>query len=285
MGNGLRPLWNAILDVYDAYANVCSEHGLRYYAAYGTVLGAVRHMGFIPWDDDFDIMMPRGDYEEFINVAAKKLPDELRLVTIFNDSVYDAPYAKVQMSSSKRLEEIEEATGRHLPHGVYIDVFPIDGCYDGKIQRKARRMISRLLVLRRRYLNVKNGYGNLGWLQRVIGKLTWCIFPRLSSSKDFALYDMHRLSCPRYGTTSRCAITNNELSLAYPFRAFPLSCLGEGILLPFEGRQIPVPADYDTYLRIYYGDYMTPPPLSKRVVSTHANLEDAHWRTGPVLDD
>ena len=76
----LKPVWSAILEVYDQYALVCNRFGLRHWVAYGTLLGAVRHKGFIPWDDDFDVFMPREDYERFLSIADTELPEYLKIV-------------------------------------------------------------------------------------------------------------------------------------------------------------------------------------------------------------
>ena len=77
---GLRPLWDALYEIYEEFAKICDKHGLRYYAFAGTLLGAIRHNGFIPWDDDLDVAMPRPDYEKFIQISKTELPRHLNFV-------------------------------------------------------------------------------------------------------------------------------------------------------------------------------------------------------------
>ena len=91
----LRPLWDAMLEVYKAFAAICDKHGLRYCADCGTALGAVRHGGFIPWDDDMDIQMPRLDYEKFASLAQQELPMGYAWIDRFNCRDYDNGFGKV----------------------------------------------------------------------------------------------------------------------------------------------------------------------------------------------
>ena len=77
----LAPVWKVVLDIYREFAAICQRHSLRHYAAFGTALGAVRHKGFIPWDDDFDVMMPRPDYERLIEIAPSELPAHLQFLS------------------------------------------------------------------------------------------------------------------------------------------------------------------------------------------------------------
>lgn len=124
---GMRPVWDAILEVYDAFAKVCDKNGLRYYVSDGGALGAVRHGGFIPWDDDLDVSMPREDYEKFIELSKTELPPHLKFVNWKNTPEFTLLFGKVQDSREDKIRAIEEKTGRMLSNGVYIDIFPIDG--------------------------------------------------------------------------------------------------------------------------------------------------------------
>lgn len=118
-----------ILKQFDAF---CNENGLTYFVGYGTLLGAIRHDGFIPWDDDIDIMMPRGDYEKLLTYAALDNVGRYEIISRMNRKNWPYPLAKC-VDSNTELEETNFNSGRL---GVYIDLFPLDGLPSGNIKRK-----------------------------------------------------------------------------------------------------------------------------------------------------
>ena len=111
-----------ILKIAKAVDAVCEKHNLRYYIWAGTMIGAIRHKGFIPWDDDLDIAMPRADYNLLVEHAAEWLPEPYEMVCTETDSEYPLPFGKIQDASTTLIERM------HLRYlgGIYIDVFPID---------------------------------------------------------------------------------------------------------------------------------------------------------------
>lgn len=280
---GLRPLWVEIIKIYQEYARICKEHNLRHYAAYGTVLGAVRHHGFIPWDDDFDVIMPRQDYDKFVSVVERELPAHLKFISHLNCRSYSAWFSKIQLASAETVERVERETGnRHLPHGIYIDIFPVDGCYVGV--RKGLRCLWSFLLFWRRYYKAGGLAGKLkvrSLCAKILGMSLGALFPRLSTDKDFELYDIERLKVPLFGSTPRCATSNKVYRQIYPTRDYPVQCLGSGVMMPFEDMEVPVPSDYDTYLRTFYGEYMVLPDEKDRH-ATHGELSDVVWRLGEV---
>ena len=120
-------LHRRILRILMAVDRCCQEHHLRYYIWAGTMIGAVRHKGFIPWDDDIDIAMPRPDYEQLIAHSGEWLPQPFEFVCAENDEQYPLPFGKVQDASTTLIERL------HLRYlgGIYIDVFPIDAVPEG----------------------------------------------------------------------------------------------------------------------------------------------------------
>ena len=121
-----------ILKIAKAVDEVCKTHNLRYYIWAGTMIGAIRHKGFIPWDDDLDIAMPRADYNLLVEHAAEWLPEPYEMVCTETDSEYPLPFGKIQDASTTLIERM------HLRYlgGIYIDVFPIDGAPEGWLKRK-----------------------------------------------------------------------------------------------------------------------------------------------------
>lgn len=128
----IRPLQLRILKILLAVDKVCKEHGLRYYIMAGTMLGAVRHKGFIPWDDDLDIGMPRADYDLLMSHSKEWLPKPYEAVCAENDPNYPLPFAKIQDADTTLIERM------HLKYlgGIYLDVFPLDGVPQSNLKQR-----------------------------------------------------------------------------------------------------------------------------------------------------
>lgn len=112
------------LDILKFFINYCQKEGLRYCAAYGTILGAVRHKGFIPWDDDIDVMMPRADYDKFISIFYDE-NEKYSLLCKEKNKFYIAPFAKLYDTNTHLIQHYGQV--EKYEQGVYIDIFPIDG--------------------------------------------------------------------------------------------------------------------------------------------------------------
>ena len=229
-----------ILAIYDVFAEICRRHGLRYYMAYGTAIGVVRHRGFI-----LDVAMPRPDYERFFRIAASELPAHLRLITWqkYHDMRYR--FGKVQEIRREVVEAAERDSGHPLPQGVYIDVFPIDGYPETKLGEKVWNL-ARKVILRLRPWVVEE------FFMDILAK--WIPYGRGGMTGIFACY----------------------FRIRHPVR---LDVWGEPVVGEFEGRKVPLPRGYDEWLRQEFGDYMTPPPVDKRG-STHLWGEDVAWKFG-----
>lgn len=129
----IRPLQLRILNILLALDRVCKEHNLRYYLWAGTMLGAIRHKGFIPWDDDLDIAMPRKDYDLLMKNAKDWMPEPFEVVSYETDAEnYPLPFAKIQDGSTTLIERM------HLSYlgGIYLDVFPLDGMPSSSLERR-----------------------------------------------------------------------------------------------------------------------------------------------------
>ena len=128
----IKELQQRILNILLEFDKVCARHGLRYCICGGTMIGAVRHKGFIPWDDDLDVSMPRPDYERLIAHAKEWLPEPLEFVCAENDPLYPLPFGKIQDASTTLIER------RHLYYlgGCYIDIFPFDAYPSAALPRR-----------------------------------------------------------------------------------------------------------------------------------------------------
>lgn len=258
----IRTLQMRILDILLAFDKICTKHGLRYCICGGTMIGAVRHKGFIPWDDDLDVSMPRPDYEKLIAHAAEWLPKPLEFVCAENDPDYPLPFGKIQDASTTLIER------PHLYYlgGCYIDIFPYDGFAENKLVRWwqcAKYAYYRkclYLVHRDPY---KHGRGPSSWVPLLVRKI----------------YSMHGLQ-----KRIRKILTKNDYALAklassytdgYK-KAFPKEICDHYGPYEFEGHTVQGIVDYDPYLKVMYGDYMQIPPEEKRVQHNFYHLDLDH---------
>lgn len=245
-----RDLQLASLSLLTAIDTVCRQHGLTYYLIAGTLLGAVRHGGFIPWDDDMDIGMPRKDYDLLMQHAQEWLPKPFRIVNHENDAHYPKYFAKIENTDTTLIEN------KHLGYvgGIYCDIFALDNVPDSLWRRRLHytkfNLVRRLLYLA--YRNpYKHGHGPSSWLPLMV-------------QKCFSKPQLHRWAqrlLHKYGDRE----CQNVMTFDDGFRAFPKTVLGKPQRITFEGIEANAPADTDRFLSIMYGpDYMTPPPEGQR---------------------
>lgn len=274
----LSPAWDAILEVYKPFSEICARHGLRMWVAYGTMLGAVRHAGFIPWDDDFDVMMPRSDYDKFISEFSCELPEHLKLVTRRNAPEFTLTFAKIQDSRKDKVQAVEKALGRSMSSGIYIDIFPLDGC-DPRQSVLASRFWSLVFKARRAWVFRREFERTLKMrMQAFCGFFAGLILPGTSTTQSYMdRYERLARSVP-FGGSEFCAYYEPSNSRCHYYRTADYA---KTVKMKFDNLQVPVPAGYDNWLQMEFGDYMTPPPVSKRV-SVHVRTNDVPWKFGPT---
>lgn len=277
----LKPLWDSILAIYNEVTRVCERHGLRYYAADGTALGAMRHNGFIPWDDDLDIFMPRPDYEKFKDLASKELPDHLKFVCHGNTPEFKLLFGKVQDCRRDKIESIERDTGRILSNGLFIDVFPLDGFPATAVDRFFLRIKSIAIV---QYIVFKDY--KLHALP-ITGKIRWWVGFMLSPLYYLFWRNKNPYVCLEK-MYSNLQYDNSEFVSSYDctlsvFRKKPLSkdVFGNGVEYPFCGQAIRVPSQCEVFLENEYGDWQALPPEEDRH-PTHEYAERCAWWLGPT---
>ena len=269
----LRPLWDAILEVYKVFAAICDKHGLRYCADTGTTLGAIRHKGFIPWDDDMDMQMPRPDYDKFVELVQKELPKGLAWVDRFNCQGFTLPFGKVVVTDREVIRKVSECARMELNDGIFVDVFPLDGYPDGLLAAKWRDVQDFLLNCRLRYFRGLRGCRRLrsivAWL---MGATLFAYNVRTDRDKS----DFYERRARRYpfGKTRRCVSIG--LAAAYDDKPYPFKFFGAPKTVSFENVTIPVQEDYDGYLKAMFGNYMELPPPETRH-STHDHHRLAPW--------
>lgn len=242
----IRSLQLLILDSLLALHKVCEEHNLRYYIIAGTLLGAVRHKGFIPWDDDLDVGMPRPDYEKLIAHAKEWLPAPYEFVCGETDKKYNAAFGKLQNADTTLIENVT----RFYLGGAYIDIFPIDGVPTGRIRQRLHfakyKFFKQML-----YFHARDPYR--------YGKSIRAL-PSLISRGLMSLEGIQkkiRKILTKYDY-DKCAIVADYDDYAGGMMDKE-KILGEPTPILFEGKEVWGIKDYDYYLTQKYGNYMQPP--------------------------
>jgi lipopolysaccharide cholinephosphotransferase len=278
---GFSPLWDSILDMYEEFSHVCSKHNLRHYVIGGTLLGAVRHHGFIPWDDDFDIAMPRQDYEKFREVFSSEMPGWCKIVDRKNCDEFSTLFLKVQDSRKEKIAGLERKLNFTLSNGVFLDIFPIDGYPTGRLSLVCWNIRSGWLWLEARYSVFKRRPGTvIGYLCYWVGAFLHVIFHRVKSMKTFL--DMREKEYRKYyfsddKRSGMAGCHTNIYQMTFRERVF-----GDPVLLEFNGTKVNAPVDYNEFLRVNFGEeYMTLPPKNKQVPK-HSDARDRAWKFGPT---
>ena len=277
----LDSVWRSILEIYGEVAKICDRHGLRYYLTDGTAIGAVRHSGFIPWDDDFDMSMPREDYEKFIVYANEELPSHLKFLNWKNCSEFNFLFGKVQDCRREKVESVEKECGYMLSNGLYIDILPIDGYPESKFERMIVKTYAYLLrALWRAKFGVFRNQSRNGKILCIFGHVfsffvPWIRKPGQIMSRCEKMLRRHPFEGAKF--TSRASVYLTGLNRP----PLPVEWWGDAVWKDFMNIKVPLPHDYDSYLRFYYGDYMKLPPEEQRKPS-HGYKYRCGWWLGPT---
>lgn len=277
----LRPIWDATLEVYREIVKICDRHDLRYYVTDGTLIGAVRHKGFIPWDDDFDMSMPRPDYEKFIEYAKTELPAHLKFVNWKNTPEFHLLFGKVQDCRREVVCDLEKRSGLKLSNGLFVDIFPIEGYPMGRLDRAYIKILNFLLTqdMNFRFTKWRDRFWK-GRLLHPLGAVIALLMPHMREYSDFqSIYEklLLKYSYDTSEYTGRASICLHVLNRA------PLAktAWGIGRKVEFHDTEVTIPQDADAYLRPIYGDYMKLPAVESRH-PTHSYSDYCPWWLGPT---
>ena len=235
---------------------LCDANNIRYYLGYGTCLGAIRHKGFIPWDDDIDVLMPYPDMMEFENICANHLNTEMFFYqTPRTDSEYGLSFCRMRMNSSKLIEKNSVGTGSHT--GIFVDIYPIYGAAKS-LYGKCLQILHAMIYCLFHYNNSVKNHGRFMMLG---SEMLLKMFSN-KNKKKIAVKYFEKMSKYNYETSDEVVSLHSQI--AEMRRVFPAKIFGNGKRIEFEDMHVMVPFDYDQYLTICYGDYMRLPPLEKQ---------------------
>ncbi len=254
----LRKVQELQLGILKEVKRVCEKYKIRYFLDAGTLLGAIRHDGFIPWDDDLDIAMERSEYERFIQVAQRELGTEYFLQTQETDEHYGLPFAKVRLTGTQFLENKSKRSKAH--DEIFIDIFPYDtmpaGHFEQKIIAFRLKVLSHLDLIKHGY-EVWSGESTANMIKFIPFRLLALVF----SKRYIKNKRKQIITAENKKKSQRVWIQDGQNYMRWNYPAGLLEHFTEHV---FENENFLIPAEYDTWLRITYGDYMQLPPEDQR---------------------
>ena len=261
--SSLRKLQLIELDILKEVVKICKKNNLKYFLNGGTFLGAVRHKGFIPWDDDIDITMPRPDYEKFMEIAPKQLKNNLVFKNFKLGNEKTIYFSRVENS---KIQIRDTSAIVHRVRNAWIDIFPLDGMPNNVIIRQIHKfvLLYRKLLLQYSLFSiiVNQDLPNRPFHEKVLIKIGQIFnFEKILDSNK-CLYKLDK-AMRRYDYNKSKYIVN--FMSAYRFREmFEKTVFDDCIEYQFETEKLNAPRDYDKMLTKMYGEYMKLPPEEHR---------------------
>lgn len=255
----VHKLWKTEMEILDEVDRICRDNGLKYSLAYGTLLGAIRHKGFIPWDDDIDIMMPSEDYNKLIDIWAKNASKEYIIQNKQTNEDFTQNFTKIRKDHTTFIHsEHQKTVGYHT--GIFIDIFPGYRVAKGFFAKKMQRVACALNLLYARNHTSRNSNGLSHAIERSL-----LMLPNSAKRKIYV--------------TTEKYISKWQFDLEQPWffpctirsvhKHFPPYLFDKLLELPYEDRKYYCVAEWDQYLKTQYGDYNVLPPENERVLSHH----------------
>lgn len=255
--NELQKIQLSMLKDFDA---VCQRHRISYQLFSGTALGAVRHKGFIPWDDDIDVVMLREDYERFFDSASKELDSNKYYVQREFSEHWPMFFSKLRLNGTTYIEKYHSHDAR-IHQGIYIDIFPCDNLSDSRLMQKLQYIASKIVIAKSLYAR--------GYETNSTVKKCFMQFCRILPTEPFK-----RLCIRRNDSSSLKVHTFFGGGKKFERSIYLREWFEQSVKMRFEDSEFPVSAHYDEMLRVMYGDYMVMPTLEQRVCKRHAAIVD-----------
>lgn len=262
MDDTIKKLQTVQLDILEEIKRVCEKENIPFYLAFGSCLGALRHQGCIPWDDDIDICMHVDDFDRFVQ-CGQLFQKGYFLQTQETDPNFGCAIARVRLDGTTLVEEGDE--GLDIHNGIFVDIYPLYGIPKNKVTRKLLIMKSLLY----RLLLVKRPPRNHGGAARKIGGVILKLIPE--GMRKYLIRNLKKSLRAYKDSEDVGTLYGMDVSMHHII-TYKKEWFGKPRMVPFEGRQMPVPTDAENYMTNRYGDYMQLPPEDKRQ-SYHSFVE------------
>lgn len=246
---------------------ICEENNLTFYLCGGGLIGAVRHHGFIPWDDDLDVFMPRPDYEKLGRIWKQKADNsKYQYCRTTRDAIYHDGGASIRDVRTTFINK--HSVNEDICHGLALEIMPIDGCPKSKIKRLCQLYNAFLFSL----FNVQRLPDNKGKLIRIVSSIIYKLVP--SGEMKYRIWSSAEKRMTKYSWEDCDEVTELIGSIKGMLLRHPKEDFDNVIYLDFNDEKVPVMRGYDRYLHLIWGDYMQLPPEEERVPKHDAEFID-----------
>ena len=264
--NSLREIQLVQLEIMIAFDRICKKHDITYQLFAGTLLGAVRHKGFIPWDDDVDVCMLRPEYDRFLEIAQQELDPDYFVQNTYTDPEYYNIFTRIRKNGTFFDQPTYQEFNFHK--GIFIDIFPLDNLPGNWFRRVAKTRSLALLRFFHRKFNKLRKIENVtkvkNPLKRLLKHLGHFVACRVSNAFMTRLQDAICVRHNRKETALVTHLTDGALRNRWFQYRMKRTDVLDSIMLEFEGHDFPAPRNYDFILRQIYGDYLQLPPEEER---------------------
>lgn len=265
----LKELQEKCLEITLVFQEFCERHHLLFYLCGGGCIGALRHGGFIPWDDDIDVFMPREDYEKMCRLWKQEM-DESRYRL---SRTSETEFLRSQLTAITDEETTfikERQMDLDMAHGVRLEILPLDGCPSSRWRRKCQLLWGLAYQI---YIN-QEAPTSKGKLLYAVGKCMLALAPGWKNRWRMARMCERHMS--RYPICDCDYVTELCVRYNYMVNEYPKEIFESAVYKDFEGYKLPIPVGYDTYLKMAFGDYMELPPEEKQLPSHDGVCVDVH---------
>lgn len=258
----MKEVWAVELDLLSEFDRICRKYNLKYFADSGTLIGAVRHSGFIPWDDDIDLVMMRKDYDILLKVAPQELKQPFFLQNAYSDEKYVRGHS--QLRNSNTTAYIAEDIGRPYNKGIFIDIFVLDNLPDDEVEyQKYKKKIIRWWKIVNALYYDKTSYHTIKG--RILGNFCKVFYKIVDYRKVYKHYEN---ICAKYKNIQTKRVSYIAYSLGKEKHIWEKEWFESSINISFEFTKIPAPVAYDERLKKEYGDYM----VIKHAPTSHGDV-------------